>query len=341
MKRVLSLFVLSVGLLIIGSPGACGIRAGRAMRSFKRPVRKLAVRVNREVTAARASARRPKSFVASKRWRQTPQAAKRTQFARFQKRDAAGGNYVRPPRPEVAEARQRNLALNRTYFLRQFPAKQEVDAVIFDLDGTLLDSLWAWENSGANYLRSRGIEPPEWLDEKLETMSLMDGANYVKEMYNLPEPPEVILEKTLEPIKNRYYNEIQPMPGVGEQLARLKAQGVKMAVATASHGEFAQAALKRLGMLDYFEFIITCDEVGVGKTSPKVYEAALKRLGTAKERTLVAEDALHALETAHKAGFPTAAIEELHSLDQQVQKRNIADYYVIDYEGENTVVKAR
>ena len=129
------------------------------------------------------------------------------------------------------------------------------------------------------------------------------------------------------------------MPGVREQLARLKEQGVKMAVATASHKDFAQKALARLGLSDYFEFIITCDEVGIGKTSPKVYEVARERLGTAKERTLVAEDALHALETAHKAGFPTAAIEETHSLGQASQKMDVADYYVTSYEGKNTLAK--
>ncbi len=327
MKRVVSLLILTVGLLVVGSSDACGIRLRRTGRPFKRPMRRMTVRVKRPDLRAidRANRRVIRPLPSTKEY-----------ILSAQHQTAISKTNLHLQR---ALAKRQSLPRIKAYRSRQFPAKQEIDAVIFDLDGTLLDSLWAWEDSGVNYLRSIGIEPAADLQAKLETMSLMDGANYVKEMYNLPEPPEVILEKTLEPIKNRYYNEIQPMPGVGEQLARLKAQGVKMAVATASHGEFAQAALKRLGMLDYFEFIITCDEVGVGKTSPKVYEAALKRLGTAKERTLVAEDALHALETAHKAGFPTAAIEELHSLDQQVQKRNIADYYVIDYEGENTLSK--
>ncbi len=340
MKRIGFLLVLTLALLVIGSGDACGIRVGRGMRSFKRPVRKMNVQINRRVAVARALAKKTKATaIASKQLRQTQQATMHTQMARFEQRGETGGNYVRAPKPEVVQVRQRNLALNRTYFLREFPAKKEVDAVIFDLDGTLLDSLWAWKDSGVNYLRSIGIEPPADLQAKLEEMSLMDGANYLKETYQLAEPPEVILERTLAPIKHRYMYEILPMPDVVEQLARLKAQGVKMAVATASHGEFAQAALKRLGMLDYFEFIITCDEVGIGKTSPKVYEVAQERLGTARERTLVAEDALYALETAHKAGFLTAAIEELHSLHQQVEKRNIADYYVIEYEGENTAVK--
>lgn len=240
--------------------------------------------------------------------------------------------------PELLALPRRPLNLVR-FCLRDFPTRREIDAVIFDLDGTLLDSLWAWENSGTNYLRSIGIEPAVDLQKKLETMSLMDGAKYIKEMYDLTDPPEVLLEKTLEPIKNRYLYEIKPMPGVREQLARLKTQGIKMAVATASHKEFAQAALERLGMLDYFDFIITCDEVGIGKTSPKVYEAALLRLGTLKERTLVVEDALHALETAHQAGFSTAAIDEKHSLADRVQKQQVADYYIMNYGTDGTLIR--
>ena len=218
-----------------------------------------------------------------------------------------------------------------TQIVTGFPTQKEIDAVIFDLDGTLLDSLWAWEHSGSNFVRAEGLEPAADLDDKLVTLSLTDGAKLLKEMYHLPYTLEEILQRTLFPIKNRYFYEIQPMPGVPELLARLKAQGIKMAVATASYKDFAEASLKRLGLADYFEFIITCDEVGAGKTSPKVYEVAAARLGTSKTRTLVVEDALHALETAHKAGFKTAGIEEKHSTHQRLEKMKVADYYILSY----------
>ena len=220
-----------------------------------------------------------------------------------------------------------------------FPGKRQVDAVIFDLDGTLLNSLSVWEHSGSNFVRSQGFEPPAELDDQLVKMSLLDGAQLIKDTYHLPYTLEEIVEMTLRPIKNHYYQDIQPMPGIPEVLARLKAQGVKMAVATASYKEFAQVALARLGLADYFDFIITCDEVGVGKTSPKVYEVAAERLGSAKERTLVAEDALHALQTASRAGFKTAAVEEIHSAHQQQEKQAIADYYVISFQGIRTLKK--
>ena len=228
----------------------------------------------------------------------------------------------------------------RTPFLSPrgpFPGKAKIDAVIFDLDGTLLNSLGAWEHSGSNFVRSRGFEPPAELDDELVALSLLDGARLIKERYGLAESPEEILAQTLAPIKEHYYRDIMPMPGVPETLARLKRQGVKMVVATASDRDLAEVSLRRLGLLDYFDFIIKCDEVGVGKKSPAVYQEALRRLGTPQARTLVVEDALHALQTAQQAGFPTAAVEEAHSAQQQARKQQISDYYIFSYQGNNVI----
>lgn len=212
-----------------------------------------------------------------------------------------------------------------------FPGKKTVDAVIFDLDGTLLDSLSAWEHSGSNFLRTQGITPPPGLDEELVALSLMDGARLLKERFNLPQTPEEILRLTLQPIRARYYRDLEPKPGVPELLRFLKTQGVKLCVATASDRELAQAALERTGLIELFDFIITCDEVGTGKRDPAVYEAALKRLGTDKSRTLVAEDALYALQTAKRAGFLTAGILDSHAAADQPALRRLADYYISSF----------
>ena len=231
------------------------------------------------------------------------------------------GNFV-PHSKSKAFAGPKDLALL---------TKRQTDGIIFDLDGTLLDSLGAWEHSGSNYVRSLGIEPMEELDKILETMSLLDGANFIKETYQLVEEPEEILAATLAPIKAHYYTDIQAKPQVPLLLAFLHAQGIKMAVATASDADLAKAALERLGLLHYFEFVITCDEVGIGKTDPRVYEQARRRLGTSKNRTVVVEDAPYALKTAHQAGFRTIGVAERKSAKQEPLMRQIADIFLSFY----------
>lgn len=213
-----------------------------------------------------------------------------------------------------------------------FPGKAEIDAVIFDMDGTLLNSLAAWKNSASNFLRSQGIEPPAGLDAEMEKLSLMDGAKIIKERYGFSQSPEEILAMTLAPIHQHYITDIQAKPGALFLLKKLHDQGIKISVATASDKQLAQQAFERLGMMPYIDFIVTCDEVGVGKQSPAVYDAARQRFGTAKERTLVVEDALYALQTAKKAGYLTAAVAEpFHSVEHEIAIATEGNYFISSY----------
>ncbi len=215
-----------------------------------------------------------------------------------------------------------------------FPQKDRIDAVIFDMDGTLLDSLPAWDRAAAKYLlQTYGIELPETVEQEIKQMSLIGGARYIREKFNLPQTPEELLEGTLQQVRQRYLTDISPKPGVRELLQKLQKQGIKISVATASDKELAVQAFERLGLLNYVDFIITCDEVGVGKSSPQVYEAALERLGTQKTRTLVVEDALYALQTAKKAGFLTAGVDDpYHDEQHRQQARLVSDYFFTSFE---------
>lgn len=180
-----------------------------------------------------------------------------------------------------------------------------IEGAIFDVDGTLLDSLSIWDTVGEEYLHSLGIEPEVNLAEILSEMSLTQSATYFQTRYGVEKSVDDIITGINDIIKDFYLERVPLLPGVKEFLAYLSTQKVKMSIATVSDKFLIEKALSRCGIRDYFIDICTCEEVGAGKDEPVIYEVALERLGTAKEKTIVFEDALYAIKTAEKAGFRT------------------------------------
>lgn len=181
---------------------------------------------------------------------------------------------------------------------------------IFDLDGTLLDSMTVWNTLGESYLKRRGILPKEGLGDRLKTMSLAQAASLFQSEYGLQEDVDQIIAGINGQIAEFYQNEVLPKRGVPAFLEKLRKKNVRMCIATATDRGLAEAALRRNGLLDYFVDILTCSAVGSGKDTPAVFDAALRALGTAKEETVVFEDALHAIETAKGAGYWVAAMQD-------------------------------
>lgn len=184
----------------------------------------------------------------------------------------------------------------------------KIEGAIFDVDGTLLDSLSIWDTVGADYLLSLGIQPEENLAEIIKDMSLTQAAIYFQTMYDVEKSVMDIIEGINDIIKDFYLEKVQLLPGVKEFLNYLSTQNVKMIVATVSDKSLIENALIRCGIREFFDEILTCEEVGAGKDEPVIYEKALEKLGTSKENTIVFEDALYAIETAEKAGFKTRQV---------------------------------
>ena len=207
----------------------------------------------------------------------------------------------------------------------------EIKAVIFDVDGTLLDSMGIWDDIGGKYLRKIGIEPEPELKDILFTMSIEEGAAYVDEHYHLGKGPEEVAKGVVEIIRDFYYEEAQLKHGVRETLELLKAHNIPMTVATSSEKDSIEHAFLRLGILDYFEKIFTCTEENTSKnTSPKIYLKAAEYMGSDPEDTWVFEDVLHAIETAKRAGFHTVAVYDSASEKDQLKIKEKADIYLQD-----------
>ena len=205
-----------------------------------------------------------------------------------------------------------------------------IKGAIFDLDGTLLDSMFIWDTIGEEYLRSLGKEPHEDLKETFMTLTLEEAAEYYREHYGVTLSVKEIVDGVNAMVEQTYRTKVTLKPGIAEYLAWLKENGVRMCVATVTDRYLVEETLERLGVHHYFSEIFTCAEVGFGKDKPVIYQKALEHLETAKDETYVFEDMLFALNTAKTDGFPTVGIYDRHEAHQD-ELKELADYYVLDF----------
>jgi HAD superfamily hydrolase (TIGR01509 family) len=203
---------------------------------------------------------------------------------------------------------------------------------IFDLDGTLLDSMPVWANLGRDYLLSQGVRPPADISGILKPMSLLQAAVYFQTEFNLPLTAEEMICGFNALIERQYRESVQLKPHALPFLKSLSEAGVRLCVVTANDRPLTEAALLRLGVLQYFDFILTCTEAGSGKDEPHIFLQAVGMLGTPKEETILFEDALHAVATAKNAGLDVCGVFDASSAGDAKAIREIADYYIDSFE---------
>ena len=205
-----------------------------------------------------------------------------------------------------------------------------IRGAIFDVDGTLLNSMYIWNTIGERYLRSLGIVPRENLAETFKTFTLEQAAQYYIDHYGVKLSVAEIMEGINRMIERFYFEEALLRSGVKEFLDRLQKAGIKMVIATATDRYLVEAALRRCGILNFFEEIFTCAEYG-SKRNSGIYESAADFLGSAPEDTWVFEDAFHGAETAAKAGFPVLGIRDPSEENQQ-GLQSVSRVYLTDFQ---------
>ena len=202
-----------------------------------------------------------------------------------------------------------------------------IKGAIFDLDGTLIDSMIIWAHTGERYLAKKGVTASPDLNETLYTLTIEGGARYMKETYKLAETVDEVVSGINDMVKDFYANEVAEKPGAVELLSHMKQDGVMITLATSNSRELIMPALERLNMLPYIDRIFTCPEEHTTKSEPDIFLTAAGYMNTEPDETWVFEDSYYSIKAASDAGFRTVGIYDRESCQNQELIRETADLY--------------
>ncbi len=207
------------------------------------------------------------------------------------------------------------------------------DAVIFDLDGSLVDSMWMWKAIDIEYLQSFGIEAPETLQKDIGGRSFVETAIYFKERFDLPDSIEEIGNTWNEMAMDKYTHEVPLKEGVSEFLALCEEKGIKLGIASSNSTELIEKVLESHGIRDKFKSIRSGTEILKGKPAPDIYLTVASELEVSPSRCLVFEDLVDGIRAAVNAGMTVVAVSDDYSRHSDDEKRALSDYYIEDYWG--------
>jgi 16S rRNA pseudouridine516 synthase len=208
----------------------------------------------------------------------------------------------------------------------------EKKAVIFDLDGTLVDSMWMWRDIDICYLGKYGIELPETLQSDIEGMSFSETAVYFKETFHLSQSLDEIKEEWYEMAYEKYANEVPLKEGALDFLKELKENGIGTGIATSNGIRLVEAVMGAHHLKDYIDVVVTGCEVPQGKPSPDIYLKVADDLQVDYEDCLVFEDVTMGILAGKNAGMTVCAVHDAFSEDQEDEKRSYADYYINSFQ---------
>ena len=203
-------------------------------------------------------------------------------------------------------------------------------AAIFDLDGTLLDSMSIWSNLCHEFLLRHNIDQDIDLDGKLGVISMRNALEYVINEFSLKISLDEAYTETWQIVEEFYHSKAQIKPGIKKILDHLQKNGIPCGVITATETGLVIPALERVGLSGYFKHVFSCSEMQTSKRTPEVFFSMSRLLGASPSETVVFEDALYAALTAKNAGYAVAAVHDI-SEKNPLKLQQTADWYCKDW----------
>lgn len=205
-----------------------------------------------------------------------------------------------------------------------------IRGAVFDVDGTLINSMPAWETVGSDYVKAHGLTPAEDLDKRVKECCLRDVSLIMQNEYGIEKSLDDIETELSKMVEYKYFNTIPLKPGVEKLLQGMEERGIKMCLASASRYEHIERALSRCGVMHYFSKIFSCIDVGSSKREPEIYRLAMEHLGTSPEETCMFDDALYVAQMAASLDIKPIGIYDEYMFHQEELKA-ATDYYIEDY----------
>ena len=207
-----------------------------------------------------------------------------------------------------------------------------IKGIIFDLDGTMVDSMWMWRQIDNEFMAAHHLEMTDDLELAIEGMSFCETAEYFAKTFPLKESVEELMEIWVQMAIDKYQYEVPVKPGLMHFMDEMKARGIRMGIATSNARILLDAVADAHGLYAYMDGVLTANEVKRGKPAPDVFLAVAEKIGIAPEECLVFEDIPQGIRAGLAAGMKVCAISDEYSKTQDAEKRALAHYYIDSYD---------